>query len=194
MKAQGVELIIPGPGSLPPADIALLPGPETPEYSYYVPRLREMGVPFIASIDPLTGLSRSLAYPRPNPETLIIGVDPGSTCGYVAVSDSNVLLGGKVECSLLGPKAIELAVRIPASNRMVFVGDGYGAATAVESLLEYGVEFTLVGERGSTSRPARGPLERVLKDKDLLASLTIALRGAYGKVQDTTGFSRYRGV
>ncbi len=178
LRAQGVRLLIPQPGSLPRGDVAVLPEKGSPEHRFYEPMLRRLGIPAVAHRDPLAGLALALSYPRRSLGRLTIGVDPGRKCGLVVIGGPYVVVARKVDCEGIGPAVRSLADRIPNSGVEVLVGDGEGMLRAVESLESEDIVYAIVPENGSTSNPSRGPLESVLRDKDLLASLTIALRGA----------------
>jgi hypothetical protein len=195
MLAQGLELIIPSGMNIPDADLAVFPSLGSPEYRFYYPLVERKGIPSIVEEDPIRGITRSIVYPRHSFRTLIFGVDPGGMCGLVALGDGYLVHAGKYDCNMLGDHIEELGSRIPAEENLVYVGDGQGLDKAINSLTQHGVPFHVVPEVGSTSYHVKGPLEELLKDKDLLASLTIALRGRNQGVQNSylfPGNSRLR--
>ncbi|MCE4626015.1 MAG: hypothetical protein F7C35_09175 [Desulfurococcales archaeon] len=179
LRVQGVTLIIPPPGLLPKADIAVLPSKGTPEELYYRPLLESAGIPSVMDRDPLRALALALSHPWP-PREVAFGVDPGRSCAVVMIVDGRVLSAFKSDCDMLARSISDLLARIPYQYFNIYLGDGEGVPGAVNSLTDAGLPFTLVREAGSTSNPARTPLARVLHDKDLIAGLTIALRGVYG--------------
>ncbi len=182
LEAQGIKVIVPRPGRLPRADLAVLPEPSSPEHRYYRPLLEEAGIPHVSHRDPLTGLALALAYPLASLGSLVAGIDPGRRCGLVVLGGTLVIHASKVLCESIGRELHSLLARIPHSQRMILLGDGEGVMEAAASLEQEGLSYRLVHEWGSTSSPARGPVEDVLKDKDLLAGLTIALRGVVRRV------------
>ena len=180
MRAQGIELLVPGyPLRVVDADVAVLPPPGEPEYNVYTPLLREMGIPVVAERDPLRGLVLALKYPVRSVSRLLFGVDPGGECGVTTIGDGTVIYTFKSPCRSAGARILEVSRRIPHDKMNVYVGDGQGLGEAMHSLVAAGISYSIIEERGSTVEPSHGPLRGVLKDKDLLASLTIALRGAY---------------
>jgi len=184
LSAQGIVFSLPRPGTLVDADVAVAPLPGTPEEAVYAPYLAEYPGPVIVEEDPLTAAALAIAYPRRGFSLLRVGVDPGSSCGVAAVADEYIIEASKVECGVLGEHVASLAARIPHAALRVYVGDGQGSGEAAASLEAAGIDYGMVDESWTTRR-APGGVARFIKDRDILASVAIALRGAYhGRVAD----------
>ena len=183
-----MEVAIPRRGSDLRGDVAVLPPPGEPEHGYYEPLLRARGIPYVAERDPLAGLLLALHHPKRMLDSIVFGVDPGrEECGLTALGDGSLFYAEKTRCGE-APAAIEGVLgRIPHRGSKVYIGDGDVPRSLVEGLRERGISYVLVKERSTTSRPVLGPLAPVLRDKDLRASLTIALRGTHAAIPYVRG-------
>jgi hypothetical protein len=101
------------------------------------------------------------------------------------LGDGIIFFGEKINYYNINKKIRYLIRNIPGEKYYVFLGDGQGL-DALLSVLDNpindnqrGIQFGLVEERGSTKEPVRGPMLSYFRDKDLLAALTIAVRGGY---------------
>jgi len=180
LEAQSILLVYPSPERLVDADIVVAPLPGSPEEPLYRATLDEYKGPVVRERDPHAALSRSLSYPKDRFARLIIGVDPGRDCGVAAIVDGIVISLTRRPCTDLAPTVRELAGLYPSSRVETYIGDGYGLAAAAASMDEHGVEYVIVDEYGTTRPPSYAGLFSLVRDKDLLAGLAIALKGAYG--------------
>ncbi len=171
---------MPGPSTLIDADIVVAPLPGSPEAIAYRGVLEAFPGPTIVERDPLTALARALAYPRTGFSRLVFGIDPGRACGGIVVGDSYIVSYFREPCESVGGRVALLASRMPHSSLEVYLGNGPGSGTAASSLIESGIEPLIVDEDGTTRRPPISTLESLPRDRDILAALAIALRGAYG--------------
>ncbi len=184
-KLQGIRISVPGAEKilLPDGGIAVLESRRSPEYLYYGEVLRRSGYPCIFERDPLRAVSLAITYPGSVLNRVVIGVDPGDSCGLVALGDGLVLFAEKINCMNIKDKIQYIVGSIPGKAYSIFVGDGQGLGGVLDALtsisLASNIRLGLVEEKGSTREPVRGPLASYLKDKDLLAGLTIAVRGGY---------------
>jgi len=180
LEAQNILFVYPPPDRLVDADIVVAPLPDSPEEPLYRPVLDEYRGPVVRDRDPHAALSRSLAYPKDMFTRLIIGVDPGRECGVAAIVDGIVIQLSKRPCPDLAPTVRELAALYPSTRVETYIGDGHGLAAATASMDELGLEYVIVDEYGTTRPPSYAGLFSLVRDKDLLAGLAIALKGAYG--------------
>jgi len=180
LEAQSILLIYPSPERLVDADVIVAPLPGSPEEPLYRTILDEYPGPIVRERDPHAALSRSLSYPKDRFTRLIIGVDPGRECGIAAIADGIVINLSKRPCNDLAPTVMELAGLYPSARVETYIGDGYGLAAATVSMDEHGLRYVIVDEHGTTRPPSYAGLFSLVRDKDLLAGLAIALKGAYG--------------
>ncbi len=181
LGGQGVYFVTPLPGSLVDADILVAPLPGTPESLAYAATLSGFPGPVVKERDPLRAVALALAYPRRWFNRLVVGVDPGSLCGAAVLGDYYLLEAERLPCETIGDWVAEVSSRIPHSSMGVFIGDGPGSGRAASSLANRGIEYEVIDESGTTSR--RGLASRIssiVGDRDILAGIAIALRGAYG--------------
>jgi len=178
LRAQGYTLEVPSIGSRLEGDLAVFTARASPEHKYYASRLPP-GTPSIFEKNPVAALARVIAYPDPELGVLRIGVDPGRRCGVTFVGDGVLFYWEKVECDSL-PDIAVLARRIPAGSVEVLLGDGEGLGEAIRGFEGLGFNVGIVEEHHTTSTPVSWSIARMLGDKDLAASLSIALRGGFG--------------
>ena len=175
LALQGVSLFQPAGLHEVVADVSVEPLPGTPEWLLYrgVPRRVSYR---ISERDPWRALALALSAPRGGFARVGVGVDPGSTCAVSIVADGLLLRAWKTPCGNVGWELAGLLARIPYSRLDIAVGSGPGMPEASLSLGEAGLEYRVADESWTTSRPALwSPLE-ALRDRDLRASATIALR------------------
>ncbi len=110
---------------------------------------------------------------------LRIGIDPGAGgCGYAAFGDSLLISVGRAPCDSIGYTVRGLVDRAPARDRVILVGDGPGLAVASLSLELESLEYRVVPEAGTSG--GRPPyLPGIVKDRDVIAAVRIALRPSY---------------
>ena len=173
-------MVYPQPGTLIDADVAVAPLPGSPEEALYRESLDSFPGPVIVERNPYTALSRALAHPRPRFSRLIAGVDPGRECGLAVIGDGVVIGLVKVDCGRLADAIMGFQENYPAARTETYIGDGQGFPRAAASMELAGLSYTVVDERGTTRPPAYAGLFSLVKDRDLLAGLAIALKGAYG--------------
>lgn len=175
LAPQGIRLFQPHGLDAVVADVSVEPLPGTPEWLLY------QGVPQrvsykISERDPWRALARALTVPRSGFARVAVGIDPGSTCAVAIVADGILLRAWKAPCHTVGRELTGLLARLPSSRLDIAVGSGPGMPEASLSLGEAGLEYIVADESWTTSRPALwAPLER-LRDRDIKASATIALR------------------
>ncbi|MCE4609753.1 MAG: hypothetical protein F7C36_05180 [Desulfurococcales archaeon] len=177
LEAQGIEIEIPYPFTGLRGDIAVFRTPRDPEFYYYIKDLDEKGIPYIVELDPLRAISLSLIYPRSLFFKVVIGIDPGDRCGLVLLGDGVLLYSEKVQCNIIGERIRELSGLVEALEYRVYIGGGTGIDTALSSLENKGIKYRIVEEYKTTKDPSNGPITSLLKDKDLVAGYTIAVRG-----------------
>lgn len=188
LSVQGIEVVVPpGTGSqdgvFRRCDVAVAPPIYSPEHGWSMGVLERMKCDSIISDEsPLKAIFRALAHPWELFMQVVFGVDPGYRCAAVAIADGIVVWTWKGRCGELGKAVVGILEFVPSSSSHIYLGSGPAFEEAEESLIESGIEYTIVEEWGSTSKPYSPPgsLYRMLEDKDLLASLTIAYRGLSG--------------
>jgi len=178
LRPQGVEIIIPEPGQELEADVVVEPAGSVPEARILHEASIRVRHVVSGEEDPRRALAIALSMPRGSFRELIIGVDPGASCGMSAIADALILWAGRVSCSMVGEKILWLKSWIPHDRISVFIGRGPGSAVAEHSVIEAGLEYRLVEEYGTTAQPILWDVLRVLGDRDLVASASIALLGA----------------
>lgn len=180
LETQGVKVILPHWGDYIDADIVILPLEGSPEEKYYAGSLSRYRGPLVYDEDPLRALVYAITYPRRGFNRLVFGVDPGGMCGVASIGDSLVIHASKVDCSLVGPTVKALMESIPAERREVYAGNGHGLARAAASLARCGIAYGIVDETGTSRFKGRRGFNGVVRDRDIIAGIAIALRGAYG--------------
>ncbi len=178
-KAQDIHIIIPYPGKEYNGDIAVFSSTDSPEYRYYVEDLAKRKIPYIIEKDWLRALALSLVYPRKQFSKVTIGVDPGNQCGIVVLGDGVLIYGLKIDCSKLGESIRKIYDSIPSRTRKIYVGNGTGLETVITELNNIGFEYIIIDENTTTRTPIKSNITKLLKDKDLIAGYTIAVRGDY---------------
>ena len=174
---MGISL--PFPGELIDAEVVVAPLRGTPEYHAYSWSLSQYRGGVIRERDPHRALMLALSYPKAYFERVIIGVDPGRECGLAGIADSLLVHARRVPCERLGEIVEELRYTIPWKRWEVYVGNGHGFAYAAASLSAHGIDYGVV-EEASTSRPEAKPRMALgIRDRDIIAGVAIALRGAY---------------
>jgi len=189
--------VYPHPGALLDADVVVAPLQGSPEYVLYRESLEDYTGPVVAARDPYHALASALSHPKRGFTRLIIGVDPGRECGVAVIADGVVVRLEKTPCRSLAPTIIESLDRYPSARAETYIGDGYGFSRAVESMEEAGLAYVIVDESGTTRPSAYAGLFSRVKDRDLLAGLAIALKGAYGSgrlAPQVRGGDRLRGL
>ncbi|GAB6147966.1 hypothetical protein [Stetteria hydrogenophila] len=178
LEPQGYTFLLPPPGSRVVADVAVMPLPGSPEWAAYrSTRIDARGV--VSERDPWLALALAVAYPKRGFTRLLVGVDPGGSCGVSAVADGVVIYTGKAPCSQVGGLVSWITSWVPHSRLSVYIGTGPGYPEASLSLEEAGVPY-MEADESETSDPAVPGLARhAWKDRDLRASTLIALLGAY---------------
>jgi hypothetical protein len=157
------------------ADVSVEPLPGTPEWLLYqgVPRRVSYTV---SERDPLKALAQALTVPRSGFVRVSVGIDPGATCAVAIVADGILLRAWKTPCRLVGWELAGLLARLPSSRLDIAVGSGPGMLEASLSLGEAGLDYIVADESWTTSRPALWSPLGSLRDRDIRASATIALR------------------
>ncbi len=175
---QGFEFHTPPPGAPAWGDVLVPPLPGSPEEAAY--RGSPVRAHYVVSHrDAWRALALSLIAPRSAYRSLLVGVDPGSTCAYAAVGDGILLGAGRAPCDSLAPRIAEILSRIPHAAGRVSLGTGPGATAASLSLEEAGIPYTLVDEYRTTASAAPAPLARPWMDEDVRAAALIAVAGRY---------------
>ncbi len=181
LEVQGVSVNLPGIYEYIDADVVVAPLEGSPEESAYADTLRKYPGPIISDSDSIRALALALAYPDDRFNRLVLGVDPGRRCGFSCIGDDMVVYVGKVDCRGIGFAVKSLLERIPADRHEVYVGDGSGLETAAASFDANSIPYRVTDERGtSKTLMATKRILDVVKDRDIIASIAIALRGAYG--------------
>ncbi len=174
-------MYLPGLHEYIDADVVVAPLEGSPEESAYVDTLRNYPGPIISDSDSIRALALALAYPDDRFNRLVLGVDPGRRCGFSCIGDDIVVYVGKVDCGSVGFTVKSLLERIPANRREVYVGDGSGFEAAAASFDVNSIPYRVTDERGtSKTLMVTKRILDVVKDRDIIASIAIALRGAYG--------------
>lgn len=185
---QGVRVILPKRGELIDADIIVLPGENTPEKEYFREAIEGFKGPVISEENPFRALVYAITYPRRGFTRLVFGVDPGKQCGVAGIGDTLIIFASKVDCNMVGGLVGELIRSIPARRTEVYVGNGQGFLTAITSLGENNIHYIIVDETGTTGSTSPDRVNGIVKDRDIIAGITIALRGAYGVKRVDRGF------
>ena len=129
--------------------------------------------------DEQRALYRALSPPEGVFTLLRIGIDPGAGgCGYAAFGDSLLISVGRASCYSIGYTVRGFINRVPARDRVILVGDGPGLTAASLSLELESLDYNVVSEAGTSG--GRPPyLPGLVKDRDAIAAVRIALRPSY---------------
>ncbi len=168
------------PNELIDASVVVAPLRGTPEYMVFNNILREYNGGIIWERDPQRALMLALAYPRSRFSRVIFGIDPGKKCGVAGLGDDLLVYASKEPCEAVGSILTNLRLKVPSKNWEVYVGNGHGFLKAIESLENSKIDYVIVDESGTTRSSRRNLYARGVKDRDIIASMAIALRGAYG--------------
>ena len=179
LEAQGILVVFPDPTDELEVDVAVEPAPDSPErlaYSACKVRARH----WVRGVrDARLALSLAIAAPKGVFDELLIGVDPGTGgCGVTAIADGIVVWAGRGPCESLGERILWLKSWIPSKEYSVYVGSGPGFSVAEDSLASMGISYVVVEEYGTTRHPILWHVLEKLRDRDLVASASIALLGA----------------
>ncbi len=180
LHKQGIRILLPPPGELIDASIAIAPPPGSPERVLYEEALNDFDGIVISERDPVKALGLALAWPKSAFRRTIAGIDPGRRCGVTVVADDIIVQAYKHPCTSIGRRLATFMEQVPTQAFNIYLGDGPGFAEAAASLAASNLEFAVVDEWGTTKRSLRRGIASYIRDRDLLASLAIALRGAYG--------------
>lgn len=179
LEAQGVRIELPSPGSPILSRVVVAPRRGSPEYRAYREVLSSLrGAHIITYPRPLGALLRAIIAPRGSYATILVGVDPGRECAASAYGERYVVWLWKGRCSRVGRAIMGLLSEAPHDSALISLGSGPGFEEAEASLGEAGLGYVVVDELYTSSRPIESRVAGVVGDRDVLASLTIALRGA----------------
>ncbi len=178
LAAQGVSIALSHPSTPVEADSVVIPPASDPEHRLVDERLYRASL-IVEDDDEQRALYRALSPPEGTFTLLRIGIDPGAGgCGYAAFGDSLLISVGRAPCDNIGHTVRGLVERAPAWDRVILVGDGPGLAMASLSLELESLDYRIVSEAGTSG--GRPPyLPRVVKDRDAIAAVRIALRPSY---------------
>lgn len=180
LEIQGIRILLQRQEEFIDADIIVLPKRNSPEEKFFERVVSSFNGPLISEEDPVKALVYAITYPRKGFKKLIFGIDPGKECGIASIGDTLIVFVSKVDCSMVGSTIRELVKSIPAKTSEVYVGNGHGFIDAIASLSQSGIEYFIVDETGTTGASSINHVSEIVKDRDIIAGITIALRGAYG--------------
>ncbi len=106
---------------------------------------------------------------------LRIGLDPGVTCSLAAYADNLLIWVEKLDCNITGKRVKWLLEIVEPRRYTVNVGSGEGFERLAESLLAENLNFNIVPEETTSTRPILSRLKEIIGDEDILAAMTIAL-------------------
>ncbi len=157
-------------------DVAVLPKPGSPE-SEIEWRIHAKYIIDNVS-NPWQAISLAITAPKKAFRTLSIGIDPGPTfLGLSAIADNILLWLSKLNIVELKKEIVWLKNWIPSSITRVYVGGGEYSGNVIEELNDLKYDVRIVNEDGTTSMPSNWRILETVRDRDLMASITIALIG-----------------
>ena len=168
LEAQDVTIVLPEPGSRVECDVAVL-GVEGRVLNIIV---RAQAV--VDEVDAWRALFKALSHPG-GFRSLRVGLDPGVTCSIAAYADNILVWVEKLDCGSVGRRIKWLVEVVEPRRYNVNVGSGPGLERLLENLVKEGVEFNIVPEERTTTKPVLSRLREHVKDEDILAAMTIAL-------------------
>lgn len=180
LEAQGVILLTPSITSELRVDVIVEPLKGEPEWLLYKSHSRIRAKYIIgANVEnPYKALALSLIAPKPRYSMAAIGIDPGtSACGFSLIADDILLMAKKISCSKTLQMLDWIREWLPTNSIKIFLGKGPGLNYLRELLEASRIDYQIVDEDYTTSRPTYWHISRILRDKDLTASVTIALKG-----------------
>ncbi len=181
LRIQNIEIIMPEPDEDINVDVAVMPGPDSIERLYEWKGVKARF--YVRDVkDPWRALSEALVYPSDTFKILSIGVDPGpKASGLSALADDILLWASKIPNEELADRILWLRSWIPFKLSKVYVGKSF--SENVRCVLDSAdIKYILVDERGTTVTPSRWYVLEELKNRDIVASVTIALIGIIEEV------------
>ncbi|AFZ70500.1 hypothetical protein Calag_0756 [Caldisphaera lagunensis DSM 15908] len=157
--------------------VIISPLKNTPEYDVYYKNIEHLKN-VIYEEDPEVALFKAIVYPKSKFDHVIVGIDPGISCGYVILGDGLIIGEGKVSCNTIGNTIKKELEKIPHINKEVILGSGEGWITAGNSLIKNGLSYKIVREDDVAKNMPKTPIFKIFKDKDVRSAMVIALRGS----------------
>ena len=176
LSLQGIDVILPSLDKRLSVDVAVLPKPDSPEsrtrwqiYAKYI-------IDYVN--DPWQALSLAIVAPKKTFRTLSIGIDPGpSFLGLSAIADNVLLWISKLSLRELKKEITWLKNWIPSLITKIYVGGGEYSKNVTKELNDLKYDIKIINEDGTTSMPSNWCILEAIRDRDLMASITIALIG-----------------
>ncbi len=174
---QGIDIILPSLHKSIYADVVVMPDVESPESkvrwpiraSYYIDGIK----------DPWYALSLAILAPNKRFRTLNVGIDPGpEVLGLSAVADNVLLWISKLRLKDILHEISWLRSWIPSSFVRIYIGGGEFSEKVIRMVESDKYEVKVIDENGTTSMPSTWSITGTIKDRDIQASITIALIGA----------------
>ena len=128
---------------------------------------------------------------KQNYQKIVVGVDPGQSCGVALLGDSKVIethTASSIDSA--GNLIVETLKRFPADQRLIRVGDGTPELTKtlldlLDTRLPEDVVIEMVREAGTSQLANRSVNRRVLRD----AVSAIKIAGRKGKIFSRSPFA-----
>jgi hypothetical protein len=179
LEVQGIRIVIPNDlSSRMEADVVVMPKPGSPEEKAIKRDNLKTRYLIKGVEDPWLALSLAIASPLRRFNVLSIGIDPGpKVSGLSAIADSVLLWTSKITLDEVVPMILWLESWIPSIRRKVYIGRSQFSKELATALAEKGIPYILVDEEGTTKAPSRWYVLERLKDRETVASATIALLG-----------------